>query len=64
MIRMVKHDCGPRVYVFNRRCHHGSVGCGILALGILSRSRTLRLIAMAMIMHDHRDFPWTDERNH
>lgn len=64
MIRLIRHERGPRVYILGRRVHHGSVGCGLLAVGCFARLRSLRVIAFAMILHDGADFPFRDCDNH
>ena len=42
-----------RVWVFNKRLHHGLVGCGLLLTGL------------ALIIHDFADIPWIyDDSEH
>lgn len=49
MIRLDKHQW--RLYVLNRRLHHGLTGVFLIALG------------MVLALHDKADFPWALSRD-
>lgn len=63
MIRIQRHERGPRVYLFGRRCHHGPA----FALGALAVARWRPRLAVALgawAATDWRDFPFRDCNNH
>lgn len=64
MTGVVRHPHGPRVYVGGVRLHHGSAGCALGVAALASRRRWLGLVALALVAHDVRDFPWRDSDNH
>jgi hypothetical protein len=69
MVKLIKHERGPRLYLIGKRVHHGSVGVGLTLTVLLAASkqrrlRPLALLGLAMIAHDIKDFPWTDNCNH
>ena len=61
---VLRHPCGPRVYVASRRVHHGSAGCALAFLGLAGHRRLLTLAGLAMVADDWSDFPWRDCDNH
>lgn len=65
MVKINRHEKGPRVYVMGKRVHHGAVGVG-LTVGLIKfkKLRPLCLVGLALIAHDYKDFPWTDSKNH
>jgi hypothetical protein len=65
MVRIDKHENGPRVYLAGKRLHHGTVGLGLTVTALkIKKLRPLALVGLAMIYHDRHDFPWTDKNNH
>lgn len=60
MVKVVRHANGPRVYLAGRRCHHATAGM----FALLIPNRTVRIIALAAIIHDRKDFPFRDIDNH
>ena len=64
MTGIVRHPCGPRVYVGGLRIHHGLAGCGLAAVGIARRYALLSAVGIALVLHDRADFPWRDCDNH
>lgn len=49
--RLASFDAGSRkVYLLERRLHHGLVGGTMMAVGLV------------LLLHDRRDFPWAMER--
>ena len=52
MVRIQSVPSGPRMYLFGKRIHHGTVGIVLAAIGT------------TLIFHDRRDFPFTDTHNH
>lgn len=64
MIRLERHERGPRLYLIGRRCHHG-IGFAALALAALVAGRRRLALALgAYAATDWRDFPFTDRCNH
>jgi len=51
-MKIRRHKSGPRVYLLGFRIHHGTVGI----IGTI--------ISLALIVHDYKDFPFTDSSNH
>lgn len=64
MTGIVRHRCGPRVYVAGMRIHHGSAGCALALVGLARRDLVLTAAGMAMVVDDLSDFPWRDCDNH
>ncbi len=55
-----------RVFIIDRRTHHGAVGALIAALAHLwpgSHPRVL-ILGIALAFHDRRDFPWLPRKAH
>jgi hypothetical protein len=61
---VVRHPCGPRLYVVGVRVHHGAAGCAIALVGAALRSRLVAAAGLAMVVEDLPDFPWRDRDNH
>lgn len=59
---ITKHPRGRRVYILDRRAHHGRAGLILIALGItlhpLRSSRWLCSAGLLMALHDWSDRPW------
>lgn len=64
MTGVVRHPCGPRLYLVGRRVHHGTVGCLLLAAATAMRRPWLAAVGAAVVAHDAADFPWRDADNH
>lgn len=63
-VRIARHPNGPRVYVVGFRLHHGASGIAAIATYPLHRSRAVLAAGIAALVHDFRDFPFTDNNNH
>jgi hypothetical protein len=61
---ILRHPSGPRVYVANRRIHHGSAGCALALLGLARGHLLLTIAGAALVADDRADFPWRDCDNH
>lgn len=62
MIRIHRHERGPRLYMGGLRIHHGS---GMLVAAVLNYRRPrLALACLVCALHDWRDFPFRDCDNH
>jgi len=61
---VVRHPSGPRVYIAGLRVHHGSAGCALGLAALIARSPWLAGAALALVLHDARDFPWRECDNH
>jgi hypothetical protein len=61
---VVRHPCGPRLYLFGQRIHHGTVGCLLLAAGAAMRRPWLAAVGATAVSHDAADFPWRETDNH
>lgn len=61
---ILRHPYGPRVYIANRRIHHGTAGCALALLGVSRHRLLLTLAGLAMVADDWADFPWRDCDNH
>ena len=61
---VLRHPCGPRVYVGGLRVHHGSAGCALALIGLACREPLLAAAGLAMAIDDLSDFPWRDRDNH
>lgn len=62
LIRIHRHERGPRLYIAGCRIHHGS---GFLVAAALNwRRPRLALACVAAAAHDWRDFPFRDCDNH
>lgn len=64
MIRVVRHERGPRVYVVSIRVHHGTGGLLLAGAALLARRRRLAVALALWAATDWRDFPFTDHHNH
>jgi hypothetical protein len=62
LVRIIRHDAGPRVYVSGLRVHHGLTGAVMLTCGLLARANARTLLcgmAVSLMVHDAHDFPWS-----
>jgi hypothetical protein len=62
LIRVIRHEAGPRVYVRGLRVHHGLTGAVMLGCAVLARAAARPLvctIAVSLMLHDVHDFPWS-----
>lgn len=64
MIRIVKHERGPRVYLVGLRVHHGTTGIVCMFVGRIMKYKLLHALGCALVLHDAKDFPFTDNNNH
>lgn len=60
LVRIERHPYGPRLFVLQRRTHHGAVGVALTVLGVaLNRrlpSAILAAAGLALALHDRGDF--------
>lgn len=64
MVMVQPHENGPRVYIFGYRLHHGTSGIIGSIICLKYRRYKLAAIFLAMLIHDRKDFPFTDNCNH
>jgi hypothetical protein len=52
----VRYDAARRrLWIFGQRCHHGSAGALLAALGLRARSRAALAAGGALMLHDWKD---------
>lgn len=56
MLRLIRHENGPRLYVARQRVHHGATGCALLAAAAIRRKRAALLCAALLCAHDRHDW--------
>jgi hypothetical protein len=61
---VVRHPCGPRLYVAGVRIHHGSAAAAVAIAALAARRPLIVAAALVAVAHDARDFPWRDCDNH
>jgi hypothetical protein len=64
MTGFVSHPCGPRLYLFGRRIHHGSAAVAAGALALATQHHVIAVGGVLVALHDAGDFPWRDCDNH
>jgi hypothetical protein len=64
MFTITKHEFGPRLYIYGYRWHHGMTGIVGASICTAIKQRKLALIFVGLILHDIKDFPFTDKCNH
>lgn len=47
-----------KLYCLGRRVHHGLTGELLIAAGLAFHRRYLTAMGAALVLHDHRDFPF------
>lgn len=47
-----------KLYVANRRLHHGLTGGAILGAGLFFHKKAVTAIGAALVIHDRHDFPF------
>lgn len=59
MVRIVRQPgCGPRNYVLGHRLHHGMIGAGVVAAGVVLHNPLVVAAGVTLMVHDWHDFPW------
>lgn len=56
MLRLHRHENGPRVYLVEYRLHHGTTGIFFSVGCLLTRRFRLALIPLLLTLHDWRDW--------
>ncbi len=56
MIRLQRHELGPRVWICGVRIHHGATGCLLALAGMLTNQRRAVLAGLALCAHDRADY--------
>lgn len=56
MIRVVMFPQGRRCWIFNRRVHHGTVGCIVAAYGAGKGSSVILAAGLLLMAHDRSDY--------
>lgn len=55
-LRPLEYDAlRRRVWIFGQRCHHGSAGALLAALGVSTRSPAALAAGGALMLHDWKD---------
>lgn len=58
MLRRSYIGWGRKVYIRERRIHHGAFGVAVLAVGLVLRHRALAALGVVLMVDDRADWPW------
>jgi hypothetical protein len=58
LVRVERHELGPRCYLAGARIHHGLTGLLLLTAGVATRHPALVAAGALAVWHDRRDFPF------